>query len=563
MVLRPLDPRRVQTVDAVRDVQSEHIVSVPSVSSMVAEASARTGMTSRGQEEATWEQVGTHQSEVGQQADDAAPAAKAGSFVRPLADTPSNAASIEGRLEGAMRADDALSGDVVARASTGSPSIGGQRKDAGVPVEPAATQHASARDNAGTAILLAAVGALPRKGIRPISAAERDSHMVSASPFDASGATDAGNSDGIELTDRTPQSAHGVDVTADASPRPRLDPDAMELQTHPKLVVGEAEGSNEADVETDEDLAAVERRLNLGGDALDLLMAPGDIIAVRGRGGLAQIGTAGGFVGHVMVVLRQPVRVLRQSPEAHNFASVWPTGDVREIWRVRTVESTRREAGLWEADMILFVDPTSRELILGGEVELGGDVFSMDHEPVELWQSPEPVRSRLQLGLMRSVLEDMRACQANWNAFTAARAVMKRAIITADTPDKTQAMDEIRSCWATAPICTSVAIAFWQRYLCKVAHAPTAARAWVEALSGVDALCFDLIVKNMPLKADRGLPGELLSSMQSCGWVQVQSVPRIFQLLPAYDVAVGGGGYVIKELAIHSELSDNGRGVAL
>merc|ERR1712178_396542 len=33
----------------------------------------------------------------------------------------------------------------------------------------------------------------------------------------------------------------------------------------------------------------------------------------------------------------------------------------------------------------------------------------------------------------------------------------------------------------------------------------------------------------MPLKADRVLPGELFTTMQACGWVMLQQVPKVFQ----------------------------------
>merc|ERR1719253_1415722 len=39
----------------------------------------------------------------------------------------------------------------------------------------------------------------------------------------------------------------------------------------------------------------------------------------------------------------------------------------------------------------------------------------------------------------------------------------------------------------------------------------------------------DLVVKYMPMKADRGLPGELFRVMADCGWVPLPRIPRIFK----------------------------------
>lgn len=285
---------------------------------------------------------------------------------------------------------------------------------------------------------------------------------------------------------------------------------------------------------------------NLAGDCLHALVAPGDIMVVRGTGGLMRIGAAGGLMGHVMVVLSPPHRVAKHSQEGGDLEDLWPeahiAGDVRELWRIRTMEATRREAGLYVAEMVVYVDRTTRRLHLCGEVEPEGECCVMETaEPVEIWQSPELPRDDIRTGLMEEVVSEMRRSKGSWSAFTAARAVLQSAGI-APNPDpafgddeRAKAMNEIRACWEQEPICTSVAITFWQRYLCKVASVPKPGKAWVEALSSVDAFCYELILKYMPLKADRGLPGELLSSMDACGWIQVDRLPRLFQAVLASE----------------------------
>eukprot|EP00435_Cladocopium_sp_Y103_P003860 s4436_g1.t1 len=161
--------------------------------------------------------------------------------------------------------------------------------------------------------------------------------------------------------------------------------------------------------------------LSLNGDTLDLLMAPGDVLLMRGSGRISDIGNAGGFMGHVLVVTATPQMVRANTADALQLSSVWPH-EAKALWRVGTVESTRRESGLYECESLLFVD-RSRQLLLIGEVEKEGDVCNFEpHEVVEIWQSPEAFRGTLRLDLMGTVLQDMRKNQASWSATTAARA---------------------------------------------------------------------------------------------------------------------------------------------
>ena len=87
--------------------------------------------------------------------------------------------------------------------------------------------------------------------------------------------------------------------------------------------------------------------LSLSGDCLDLLVAPGDVLLMRGSGRISDIGNAGGFMGHVLVVTATPVAVRHGTPEAEQLSAVWPK-EAKALWKVGTVESTRREQGLYE-----------------------------------------------------------------------------------------------------------------------------------------------------------------------------------------------------------------------
>ncbi|CAE7338839.1 ytbD [Symbiodinium sp. CCMP2456] len=169
-------------------------------------------------------------------------------------------------------------------------------------------------------------------------------------------------------------------------------------------------------------LAPPKMELSLSGACLDLLVAPGDVLLMRGSGRLAEIGNAGGFMGHVLVVTGKPREVLASSAEAGQLASLWPE-KAQALWRIPTLESTRREQGLWEAESVIMVERLGRQLTLVGEVERDGDVCNFEpHEAVEIWQSPEELRGALRVDLMALVLSDMRKNQASWSATTAARA---------------------------------------------------------------------------------------------------------------------------------------------
>lgn len=341
-------------------------------------------------------------------------------------------------------------------------------------------------------------------------------------------------------------------------------------------------------------------RMYLGSDTLGLMIAPGDVLVVRGSGGLGRIGAAGGFMGHVMVVVAPPRSVLRSSPDAAQVVEAWPDADVPELWRVPTVESTSREVGLWEAEMVLFIDRRTRQLKIAGEIDAKGDLCLAEVETVELWQSPEPLRSDLRVDLMHEVLSDMRLTQANWSATTAARAVLRSAAWTLDKDrDPLQTMSQVMASWESKPICTSVAISFWQRYLHRVAAARASAGAthfsagervfyfsqsmkdWVDAVvvnahrdaagavvcydldikqgalpenirrtvslvpfgrAASDAYAVELILSYMPIQADRGLPGDLTKAMADCGWVAVTQVPFVFSQevlqVPTFPAAI-------------------------
>eukprot|EP00747_Dinoflagellata_sp_TGD_P031620 gnl/TRDRNA2_/TRDRNA2_135429_c0_seq1.p1 gnl/TRDRNA2_/TRDRNA2_135429_c0~~gnl/TRDRNA2_/TRDRNA2_135429_c0_seq1.p1 ORF type:complete len:326 (-),score=59.94 gnl/TRDRNA2_/TRDRNA2_135429_c0_seq1:67-936(-) len=232
-------------------------------------------------------------------------------------------------------------------------------------------------------------------------------------------------------------------------------------------------------------------------------------------------------MGHVLLVTSTPRSISRDSEEAHEVQAAWPPGNVPEMWIVHTIESTRSAHGLHEADLMMYVDRVTGKLILMAEMvgEHQEHINLTEGEELELWQSPWELRQKMRVDLMVEVLRDMKEHEADWSTITAARAWLQSARVVARN-DSQMTLDKIQSCWTRAPICTSVVIVFWQRYLYRLGtlEGPPGPQ-----IPGQKILPLDLILRWMPLKADRGLPGELLGVMKEVGWVSVSQIPRIFR----------------------------------
>lgn len=245
------------------------------------------------------------------------------------------------------------------------------------------------------------------------------------------------------------------------------------------------------------------------GDRLDLVLSPGDVLCVEGEPeGIMRLGATGGFFGHVLLVTSPPRAVRRGTAEATQFQGVWPD-NVNTLWLVRTMESTRSSDGFHESEHMLCVDEAGT--ILDVAEDCNNQILKWQHpERVDVLQCPSTLRNGFRLDIMHGVLAEMKQCQANWSWSTAVRAVLFSAEVS---DDQAGVMREIEQCWGAAPICSSLVIAFWQRYLCKLADA-----------TGSSAV--DKILQWMPLKSDRTLPGEMLRTMEQCDWALVSHMPQ-------------------------------------
>jgi hypothetical protein len=178
------------------------------------------------------------------------------------------------------------------------------------------------------------------------------------------------------------------------------------------------------------------------------------------------------------------------------------------VWIVKAGDTCRTAEGFNESTVFMYVD-TRGQILIFGEVSQD-DNSLIEYEipaPVHFYCCPPELREHCRPEDMKAILIQMGVREASWSWGTAVRAFL----LSADVYDDAD-LENIKKCWNAAPICTSVVIIFWQRYMCKLA----------DALPDGDAM--DWILAWMPLMADRTLPGELLSTMQRCGWILIDSI---------------------------------------
>lgn len=214
-----------------------------------------------------------------------------------------------------------------------------------------------------------------------------------------------------------------------------------------------------------------------------------------------RLGSAGGFMGHVLLAVSSPTPLDTQSELGRVFQNLSSDGS-HELYSVDILECTRAAEGLYEASAVLSLGKDGRVFLCGEQSK--DDIFILEElEQVHIWQSPAQFRrQKFRCDVMVKVLEDMRTYQHNWSWSTAVRAFFLSGDISSAEPIT---IKEIQDSWQAEPICTSIVVIFWQRYLHEIAT--------MERLNPLN-----LIMRVMPLRADRALPGELLTTMLAQGW---------------------------------------------
>jgi len=239
-----------------------------------------------------------------------------------------------------------------------------------------------------------------------------------------------------------------------------------------------------------------------------------------------QLGATGGYMGHILLATSVPRAVHRGTPEAHHLRALWPQDhDVQTMWRVRTMESTRSQEGIHESIYLMYVDKAGFIITVGQE---GRDQYFRFEQSVkvEIWQCPPSLRQGFRIDIMGKVLDQMMQHEGNWSWTTAVRAFFFSAHVPHSARRASQ-MEDIQQAWTSDPICSSLVVVFWQRYLCELAaffNATASPRSPRPHAKEVHAM--DLIMQYMPLKSDRALPGDLAHTLPQCDWVLVTCLPR-------------------------------------
>jgi len=248
------------------------------------------------------------------------------------------------------------------------------------------------------------------------------------------------------------------------------------------------------------------------GADLRSFVLPGDVLFVQGMGSwLLGVGTAGGPFGHVMLVVERPECIQSFSEKGRFLAPVWPPR-AEKIWLLRVLECTRSRANLHVAELLLHADQETGALILLGELSDSECHVDTTEQQVELWQSPDPLRKTFSEVLFTDALQETLADDSKaWSWTTAARCLLRPTRSLGMEEDTDLVVREVMAGWAAEPICTSVVISLWQRYLFKVAESYGPAE-----ISSAKAA--ELVTQWMPLRADSCLPGDVMRVMQKCGW---------------------------------------------
>eukprot|EP00451_Oxyrrhis_marina_P025220 CAMPEP_0204358548 /NCGR_PEP_ID=MMETSP0469-20131031/36601_1 /ASSEMBLY_ACC=CAM_ASM_000384 /TAXON_ID=2969 /ORGANISM="Oxyrrhis marina" /LENGTH=469 /DNA_ID=CAMNT_0051346437 /DNA_START=1 /DNA_END=1410 /DNA_ORIENTATION=+ len=264
--------------------------------------------------------------------------------------------------------------------------------------------------------------------------------------------------------------------------------------------------------------------------ALDLLVAPGDILFTFGSSTLANL------VGHVLLVTEEPRRVTKHQFDPLGIVKVPDALQTNPWWAIRTLESTRQHRGGYlDVVSYFYVDPVSHGILCCGEraqpAEAGvGDLVEIEECRVEVLQHPHPLRGHLHAGAWQEAVKAAFIQSKDWSWATGANAVragLGLGECRLEFPElgmpihwDRRKVTKLKRRWESDPICTTCVIATWQRYFFNVAR----------PLPVEQALA--LVRLYMPLKADETMPQSMLAELQRCRWVRLAKVPEVFRPTP-------------------------------
>jgi len=225
---------------------------------------------------------------------------------------------------------------------------------------------------------------------------------------------------------------------------------------------------------------------------------------------------------HHVVLCRSPLNPA-ETDVKEKVSQQHPNTMTGDILCCQTIESTRPHNGpnsAWYPALSVFVRwHTTGELEQLGDIGEGSRTFNVNTELMPVKPLLHPFRPNVAgLGFDGELFQAAtRVCAAEsqkWSKMTAIRALSaKRAAINqadfADARSRQDLMQDIRKRWNKKPICSSVAIQVWQKY--------------IEMLFSGSAESTDLaaqqILRWMPVYSDQTTPSMLMKVLSQCGWM--------------------------------------------
>jgi len=222
---------------------------------------------------------------------------------------------------------------------------------------------------------------------------------------------------------------------------------------------------------------------------------------------------------HHVVLVRGPMKL-----ECCDFANLLGIAPGKELLSCYTAESSQGSQGQstpWIMARSFYTrDVVTGEVVKVGDIEHGAEQIEKEKECLPVKVLLHPLRpghggpTFNPFTFEEAVRRGAGASQA-WGLSTALRAMSsgQERLDPLDYPDpasRAALLQALRECWASRPICSSVAILVWQSYF-EIAS----------SLAGPHAedMAATQILRWVPLLSDQTTPSGLLKVLTTCGWV--------------------------------------------
>jgi hypothetical protein len=215
---------------------------------------------------------------------------------------------------------------------------------------------------------------------------------------------------------------------------------------------------------------------------------------------------------------------LRKEDDLATFLDIEPG---TELWSCKTIEATQGshdECAWWYHATTYFTRDPEGAVHLVADCPDDEDVLCVAEKPVSFKVLLHPFRSEfgnpeLDYDIFHSVIEEGAADSKQYGKMTAVKAwianhmgpglIAKTGVLNPacyqDLKSRQRLLSAVHKSWCEAPICSSVAIKTWQKYL--------------EASSDSPDEAAQNIVDCMPCLCHRTLPSVLVKTLSSGGWI--------------------------------------------